>query len=311
MVLSTFSASQAYSQAASGSAAAAAAAETSTQGSAQALGHTQQAATSQSASTAANATSSATRNHVAGTANEASAATGQIRNSGAAATQASNVSAELTQKINSKNAHVGDQVMARTTSSAKLAEGTKLPKGTRLLGKVTEVEPKSGQQHDGHLAFAFDRAVLRDGREIPIHAALQSISAPANADEMVSSADDFGAGAPPVALGVGGRGSGGLLGGGGVGVPHSGLLSGATSTVTAAPARLTSTAGSAAHTTGATLHQTAGEVGQRAGSTFASVSNLPGLTASSSASNSSILDAKGSNVELSSGTQMTLTAAAQ
>jgi len=311
----TLSAPHAFSQAGAGYAGAAAAAQSSAQGSAQALGHAQQTAISQSAAGTANAT--ATPNQVAGTANETSAVSGQVSRTGASATQASNLSAELTQKMNSKNAKVGDEVVARTTSTAQLAEGTKLPKGTRLLGKVTEVKPKSGAQHDGHLAFAFDRAVLRDGREIPIHATLQSISAPAFAT-VVDASDDFAAGPAPVAVSGGGRASGGLLGGGGVAVPRTGLVSGAASTVASAPARVTSTTGAVTKTTGAAVHQTAGvvghtagTVGQTAGATFSALSSLPGVTASSSASNSTILDAKGSNVDLSSGTQLTFDVVAQ
>jgi hypothetical protein len=43
---------------------------------------------------------------------------------------------------------------------------------------------------------------------------------------------------------------------------------------------------------------------QTAGSTTAAVRNLPGVSASGSASGTSTLDAHGKNVELNSGTQM-------
>jgi len=312
----TLSASHCYSQAAGAYAGAAAQAS----GSAQAVGHAPQTAVSQSGAAAANAT--AKTNQVSGAASETSASAAQAGKTGAAATQASSLSAELTQKINSKNAKVGDEVIARTTSTAQLAQGTRLPKGTRLLGKVTEVQPRSGAQHDGHLAFAFDRAILRDGREVPIHATLQSISPSPAVSAMASGSDDFAAGATPMAVSGGGRASGGLLGGGGVSVPHTGLISntvsGATSTVASTPARVTSTAGSAVQTTSAAAHQTVGAVrqttgtlNQTTGSAVSAISTLPGVTASSSGSNTTILDAKGSNVDLSSGTQLTFSVAAQ
>jgi hypothetical protein len=53
-----------------------------------------------------------------------------------------------------------------------------------------------------------------------------------------------------------------------------------------------------------TLHQGAGLVTQTGGTATAAVSNLPGVFASTSASGSSMLEASGKNVELSSGTQM-------
>jgi len=98
---------------------------------------------------------------------------------GAGAATTTIVTAELAQKVNSKNAKVGDDVVAKTTEEAQLADGTKLPKGTRLMGKVTEVQAKAGAQQDGHLAFLLDHAVVKDSPDIAIHATLISISAPA------------------------------------------------------------------------------------------------------------------------------------
>jgi hypothetical protein len=66
-----------------------------------------------------------------------------------------------------------------------------------------------------------------------------------------------------------------------------------------------------AGTTESTLHAGTGLVSQTAGQTGAAVSNLPGVTATGSASGSSVLNAKGSNVALSSGTQLMFSVAAQ
>src|SRR5260370_3678216 len=125
--------------------------------------------------------------------------------SGPSAAEATTVSAALTQKLTSKNAKVGDSVSAKTLSEARLSNGTRLPKGSKLLGHVTEVQAKGGAHHDGHIAFLFDRAVLRDGQEIPIHARLQSISAPAA--PTLTDTDALYAGGPegPGSPGVGGR----------------------------------------------------------------------------------------------------------
>ena len=236
-----------------------------------------------------------------GSANAAAQAEGSVQTMSHQATvsQASNVSAELAQKIDSKNAKVGDEVVARTTSAAQL-EGTKLPKGTRLMGKVTEVQAKSREQHDGQLAFAFDRAVLRDGREIPIHASLRSISAPVSAAAMADSSDDFAATSAPVVANAGGsvRG-GGLLGGGGAAIAQTGgLVGGATSAVASAPAHVAGTAEGTMRTSTGLMSAT--------GASAAAVTNLPGLSAAASASSSAMLQATGRNVELSGGTQLVL-----
>jgi hypothetical protein len=254
-----------------------------------------------SQATQAGANASTAGKSLAGSGNESATAVGQAGRAGASAMQASNVSAELAQKIDSKNAKVGDEVVARTTSTAQL-EGTKLPKGTRLMGKVSDVQAKSHEQHDGRLGFTFDRAVLRDGQEIPIHATLRSISAPASVAAMGDATDDFAAtGGPMMANGGGSaHAGGGLLGSGGGAVAHTGgLMSGATSTVGNASGRVAGAADG-------TLRAGTDVVSQTGASAMATVHNLPGVTTTATASGGAMLQGSGRNVELSGGTQLVL-----
>lgn len=162
-------------------------------------------------SSVSHASSSAASTAEASTAGSAATQAGRASASAAQATQ---VSARLTRELNSKHARVGEQVLAKTTSTARLSDGTRLPRGTRLLGHVTQVQAKSRAHHDAHLAFAFDRAILRNGREIPIHAFMRSISAPAPLDAS-GSGDMMGAGAisgPAPVAGGGMMSGGGALG---------------------------------------------------------------------------------------------------
>lgn len=262
----------------------------------------------------ANADALAAPTKLAGSANESSSAVTQTGKIGEGAMQAANVSAQLEEKIDSRNAKVGDQVVAKTTSKAQLDQGTQLLKGTLLVGKLTEVQANSSAQHTGHLAFTFDHAVLKDGREISIHATLQSISAPATVSAMGGGSDDFATAGGPV-MASGARAGGGLLGGGGGAVAQTGsvtggLVSTTSSTVANAANRVTSASEGTLHQTEGTLHHASGLVKQTAGSKAAAVAvyNLPGISASSSASGSSVLDASGKNVELSGGTQMVFSA---
>jgi hypothetical protein len=64
-------------------------------------------------------------------AHDAAGQTGETTSSAAAATQ---IAAEFTKKVDTKDAKVGDDVLARITSDAVLADGTQLPRGTRLTG---------------------------------------------------------------------------------------------------------------------------------------------------------------------------------
>ncbi|MGA7352228.1 MAG: hypothetical protein WBX06_13785, partial [Acidobacteriaceae bacterium] len=157
------------------------------------------------ASAAGSAQTSATQTSAA--TSEYGAATAQAGQASASAAQATNLSAELSKKIDTKDAKIGDEVFAKTTSEARLADGTKLPKGSKLVGQVTDVQAKSHDNHDSHVAFAFDHAVLKDGREVPVQAMMRSIAAPAPLAASTGS-DDM------MAAGGGMQGGGGARGGG-------------------------------------------------------------------------------------------------
>jgi hypothetical protein len=276
--------------------------------------HAQTASTTGSA-TAAGAASAA---GAQATGNTAASAAGQanLSSASASAAEATNLSAELTKKVDTKNAKVGDEVAARTTSAARLSDGTKLPKGAHLLGKVTDVQAKSADQKASRLAFTFDRAVLHDGRTIPIRAAVMSLAPPVTAAAVSADSDaSAAAGAGPIAAGGGGRasaGGGGLLGGGGGALRSTGGVVGNTvGGVTNTSARTLNTTESTTRNVGATgLHT----VGSTLSATQLRVSNLPGVNfdsiARASTSSSAVLNAQGRNISLASGTQMTLSVSA-
>jgi len=269
-------------------------------------------------------------------------ATAQAGQASASGVQATGVSAELSKKLDSKDAKVGDEVVAKTTAEAHFADGTKIPKGSRLVGHVTEVQAKSHDNHDSHLAFAFDHAVLKDGREVPIHAWMRSLSAPAPMAS-TSGSDDLMAGSGMQGGGGGGsRGGGGLVGGGGgVGMANnaSGTVRGATgiatntSSATAGglnnatsglDAAASSTVGAtgnlgaspAAGAGGGLVAGTVMPVGNLSGVTFATVNAAggasgSGVTGSAGASIATMLTGHGKNVSLDGGSQMTLAVAPQ
>jgi hypothetical protein len=218
------------------------------------------------------------------------------------------VNAELTKKLDSKNAKVGDEVLAKTTSKARLADGTTLPKGTKLTGKVTDCQAKAGAEHASRLAFAFDHAVLHDGSQIPVHVALMSIAVP---PPSASSQDD-------ATLGPIGAGAGAGAGGGLSGSPAVGLARPVGSTVGGATRGVGSTVDNTAQTVDGAVDTTAGataasvHAADSAGVVTGSVANLPGVTFSSAVQGSgeAVLQANGKNIELSSGTRLMLGVAA-
>lgn len=77
--------------------------------------------------------------------------------------QAASLNAEFTKGIDTKKAKTGDEVNAKTTADARLPDGTDLPKGTRLVGNVVEVTPKSKERKNSHLVFSLNRR--HEGRQ--------------------------------------------------------------------------------------------------------------------------------------------------
>lgn len=95
------------------------------------------------------------------------------------------VDGELVDKLDTKTAKTGDTVVIKTRSNVKTAGGTEIPKGSKLIGRVTAVKP-SGDAHDNsQVALQFDQAELKGGQKLPIHSEIQSLSPsgsePANA----------------------------------------------------------------------------------------------------------------------------------
>jgi hypothetical protein len=241
--------------------------------------------------------------------------------------QATTVSAELQKKIDSKDAKVGDEVVAKSTAEARLADGTKLPKGTRLVGHVTDVQAKSKENRDSHVTFAFDHAVLKDGREVPIMAMMRSIAmpvlaAPSGSDGMMGAGG--GGSGPPRADAPGG--GVGLAGNGPSNVRPTGLAAGTPAATVGGLNNATSgidgsvngaTGASGALGTGASGALAAGPVmpvGNLAGVTFANVNAAAGAgnggaNGSAGASMATTLTGHGKNVSLDGGAQLTVAVA--
>lgn len=294
----------------------------------------QTAATNGSASATQAAQSGASQ--TAASATQSGAAAAQAGQASASAAQATAVSAQLSKNLDTKNARVGDEVLAKTTSNATLADGTRLPKGSKLIGHVTDVQAKSRASHDAHLAFAFDRAVLKDGRQVPVNVAMRSLSAPSALAGSAAASDDMMAGGGMPA-------GGGAMAPAGGGVRGSGLVGGTAGAVRGAAGGtgglaantaggLDATAGGAMNST-ARLDRGAGALNGAAGSGLAGsgtvmpVGNLSGVTfstvnvsadasragvnGSAGSSTATMLSAQGRNFTLDSGSQMMLAVSPQ
>ncbi len=225
--------------------------------------------------------------------------------------------AALSGSLDARKNKEGDQVVARTTQAVKSDGQVVVPKGCKLVGHVTQAKARGEGESQSALGIVFDRALFKDGREMPIHVVIQAL---ASAQAEMATALDAGDGM------VGGSTMGGAAGSGRVAGSGGGVLGGVGSTVGAAAGTVTNTAGAVGSTAGgavgATTNTAASATGAVAGrnaagmltSSSTGVIGLKGLSLNSEASNAtqgSLIVSSTRNVHLDSGTRMLLRAAAQ
>lgn len=117
--------------------------------------------------------SPATQQNPSGT--EAATTSSPTANPAASAVEMSPINGELVSKLDSKTAKTGDSVVVQTKASAKTADGTEIPKGSKLVGHVIGAQP-GGAGENSQVALLFDHLELKGGQSVPIHSQIQSIS---------------------------------------------------------------------------------------------------------------------------------------
>lgn len=100
------------------------------------------------------------------------------------------INAELEKSLDSKKAKVGDAVTARTTQEVTADGKPVLPKGTKLVGRVTEATARGKGDSTSTLAVQFDHAELKGGQQVQLQAQVQAIAAAPAAPPMGSSGTD-------------------------------------------------------------------------------------------------------------------------
>jgi hypothetical protein len=197
---------------------------------------------------------------------------------------------QLTKSIDAKKTKSGDEVVAQVTQDMKTDSGDVIvPKGTKVVGHVTEVQARNKEQKESEVGIVFDHAMMKNGA-MQMPSSIQAIIAPPNANSANSNSSGYD---QPV--GVGGGGSPSSPGGG----RSAGMGGGS-----AAPAasNMPSSAGVSAPQTGTSSHgpistKTEGVVG---------ISDLNLTTAAPTPSQGSLVSSEKNNVKLESGTLMLL-----
>lgn len=195
------------------------------------------------------------------------------------------IAAQLENQLDVRRAKVGDQVFLKTSKAVKQNGKTVINKGSKLVGRVTEVSQKAGGNGMSKVGILFDR-LEQGGQQLPINAMITSITqvgAQANVDDTFDSDISARNSTQTSASSSGG----GLLGG--VGNTVGGVANGATNTV-----------GSVANTAGRTVNGTPRAVGN----------TLRGVRVSqstdASAEGGSLLSLQGGDLRLEKGTTFNL-----
>jgi len=141
----------------------------------------------------------------------------------AALSAGTKVEAKLQSQLDARRAHVGDPVTAVTTAAVKDHGKLVLPKGSRLSGHVTSVVAADSPQSSSEVGILFDQATAADGKAMPVHLDVASVTqAAAAADAMPAMPAEM---SPPMPA-AGAAGGGGLGLGGAVLAPVGGAAAG-------------------------------------------------------------------------------------
>jgi hypothetical protein len=114
----------------------------------------------------------------------------------------STIPVTLEKSVDARKSKAGDNVIARTTENVKSEGQVLIPRGSQIIGRVTEAKARSTEQPESVLGIIFDHAVLKGGREIPLALTIQAI-APARS-ETSSDPADMPRMTPATAGGIGG-----------------------------------------------------------------------------------------------------------
>lgn len=182
------------------------------------------------------------------------------------------LAAELESTLDARKARVGDRVVLRTTEAIKENGRTVVKKGSRLIGRVTDVQQRASGRAESSVSLLFDR--LESGSlATPITATINSITqarARARVEDDRMSADSNVRSTSSARTTQQQRSGGGLLGG--VSNTVGGVLDTTTqtagSTVNATGQTVGNTVGGLSNTVGAIRIEQSGSAGVQGGTTL-------------------------------------------
>jgi hypothetical protein len=90
------------------------------------------------------------------------------------AAESSVMMVQLTKSLDSRKLTAGNSIEAKVTSELRW-NGTVIPRGSKVMGHVTESSSKAKGAPASALGIVFDRIVLKDGTDLPLKANIQAV----------------------------------------------------------------------------------------------------------------------------------------
>jgi len=202
----------------------------------------------------------------------------------------------LTKTIDAKKAKAGDEVVAKVTQDMKSNSGDViLAKDTKVMGHVTEAQPRSKDEKESQLGIMFDHAVAKNGTEMMMPMSIQAIVGQQNNNGSQNGQNSPTNGSSPAAQPTSGASSNSA------GRPGmSGSSSSSPSYPSASAPTASSTPSDTQTSTGARppiTSQTEGVIG---------ISDLKLTPSAANSSQGSLMSSDKNNVKIESGTMMLL-----
>jgi hypothetical protein len=91
------------------------------------------------------------------------------------------IEAALTKSIDSKKLKPGDPVVAEASESTDQNGKPLIPHGTKIEGHVTQASARGKGDAFSSVGVVFDKAVLKDGQQIPLNVSVQALALSQNA----------------------------------------------------------------------------------------------------------------------------------
>lgn len=241
----------------------------------------------------------------------------------------SSITGELQGKLDSGTARPGDRVVLKTTDKVQTSDGTVIPRGSRLIGHLTEVQAYDSTHGIAQMGIAIDHVELKGGKSVAIFTLIRRLypgAIPISASGSAMGSDD------PMDASMGGQAGGGRTGGsqssiggsrgggalgsaggtlnGGVGLA-GGANNTADSGIGMAGDRANASLGASQN--GAVQSAGLGDADMHSGAHAAAAaramprpSGIPGVMLAGNSAASGLLIAAKKNIEFASGTQMQL-----